>query len=190
MFRNHNANRGACQRYIFKKSFLEKHGLLFMPGVYHEDGEFAERMLYLAEKLLIIPQPVYNYRLRTSGSIMSSRKMKANDDLVKIYFSLVDFGEQHVRGNADYWLYREKIYNCLKSAVYFSRNEIFTREFDTFYQANKHLIKSEARKLLRHYKEYPLGVNFKLFLFAFAPKLETQTKQIVKRLLIRLKLYK
>ena len=103
MFHNHNANRGACQRYIFKKAFLERYDLKFMPGVYHEDGEFSNRMLYLADKLMIIPQPVYNYRIRTSGSIMSSRKMKMNDDLVKIFFVLREFAEKYVKVNEDYW---------------------------------------------------------------------------------------
>lgn len=190
MFRNHNANRGACQRYIFKKFFLQKHDLKFMPGVYHEDGEFSNRMLYLAERLIILPQPVYYYRLRTSGSIMSSRKMKMNYDLVKIYHVLKGFADKKVKGNDDYWLYREKIYQCLVSTVYFSRNEIFTKEFDKYYQENKRLIKNEARKLLPHLKKYSLSENFTLLQFAFFPKLTTQVKQGIKRFLIIIGLFK
>ncbi len=190
MFRNHNANRGACQRYIFRKSFLEQYDLKFMPGVYHEDGEFANRMLYLAEKLLIIPQPVYNYRIRTSGSIMSSRKMKMNDDLVKIFFSLKDFAELYVRGNDDYWPYRVKVFQCLSETVLFSRNDIFTKEFDAFYQQNKNLIKSEARVILLHASELSRKDVIYLLKFALCPKLETQIRQGVKRILMKLNLYK
>lgn len=190
MFRNHNANRGACQRYIFKKAFLEKHDLKFMPGVYHEDGEFSNRMLYLADKLLIIPQPVYNYRIRTSGSIMSSRKMKMNDDLVKIFYSLKEFAEQYVKGNADYWPYRVKVFQCLAETVLFSRNEIFTKDFDSFYQRNKRLIKHEARAVLLHASEVSGSDVAYLLKFALCPKLETQLRQAVKRMLKRLKIYK
>ena len=190
MFRNNNANRGACQRYIFKKTFLQRHHLKFMPGVYHEDGEFSNRMLYLADSLMILPTPIYNYRIRTSGSIMSSRKMKMNYDLVKIYRVLLDFAEEHVKGHDDYWLYRAKIYQCLESTVLFSRKVIFTKEFDGFYQENKCLIKDEAIKLLRHHSEFPLAVNITLLQFALCPKLETQIKQAVKRVLKRLKLNK
>ena len=189
MFRNHNANRGACQRYIFKRSFLEKYDLKFMPGIYHEDGEFSNRMLYLAENLIIFPQPVYNYRIRTSGSIMSSRKMKMNDDLVKIYYALSNFAEKYVKGNEDYWPYREKIYQCLESIILFSRNEIFSKEFDEFYKDNKALIKDEARKLLPHFMHYSLRENLTLLQFSFFPKFETQLRQGVKRILLKLNLY-
>lgn len=189
MFRNSNANRGACQRYIFKKTFLEKYDLKFMPGVYHEDGEFSNRMLYLADELMIIPQPVYNYRIRTSGSIMSSRKMKMNDDLVKIFFVLREFAEKYVKGNEDYWPYRGKIYECLTASVLFSRNEIFNSDFDSFYQVNKHLIKKEARTLLLHFSHFSFKENITLLQFALFPKVPTQLRQGIKRLLLKLKLY-
>ena len=185
MFRNNNANRGACQRYIFKKTFLERYDLKFMPGVYHEDGEFSNRMLYLADNLIIIPQPVYNYRIRTSGSIMSSRKMKMNDDLVKIFFVLREFAEEYVKGHEDYWAYRGKIYECLTATILFSRNEIFSEEFNTFYQANKRLIKKEARVLLLHFNYYSIKDIFKLVQFAFCPKIDTQLRQGIKRILVK-----
>jgi len=189
MFRNNNANRGACQRYIFKKTFLEKYDLKFMPEVYHEDGEFSNRMLYLADKLMIITQPVYNYRIRTSGSIMSSRKMKMNDDLVKIFFVLREFAEKYVKGNEDYWPYRGKIYECLTASVLFSRNEIFTSDFDSFYQVNKHLIKKEARTLLLHFSHFSFKENLTLLQFAMFPKIPTQLRQGIKRILIKLNIY-
>lgn len=189
MFRNNNANRGACQRYIFKKAFLEKYDLKFMPGVYHEDGEFSNRMLYLADELMIIPQPVYNYRIRTSGSIMSSRKMKMNDDLVKIFFVLRKFAEKYVKGNEDYWPYRGKIYECLTASVLFSRNEIFTSDFNSFYQVNKHLIKKEARTLLLHFSHFSFEENMTLLQFALFPKIPTQLRQGIKRILIKLNIY-
>lgn len=189
MFRNRNANRGACQRYIFKKDFLTRYDLKFMPGVYHEDGEFSNRMLYLANSLKIIPTPVYNYRIRSSGSIMSSRKMKMNYDLVKIYLALNNFAETNVKGNDDYWAYRIKIYECLADTILFSRKEIFSEEFENFYQQNKILIKKEARKLLLHASEFNASQVLYLLKFAFIPKLETQIKQGIKRILFKLKLY-
>lgn len=186
MFKNNNANRGACQRYIFKRSFLIKNNLEFMPGVYHEDGEFANRMLYLAERLIILPVPVYNYRIRANGSIMSSRKMKMNYDLVKIYYSLLDFAEIYVKGNKDYWQYREKIFACLSAAIQFSRKDIFSKEFDIYYQENKKFIKQEARKLLPHYADYSLGEILNLLQFSLCPKLSTQIKQSLKWVLIKI----
>ena len=139
----------------------------------------------ISDKLIIIPQPVYNYRIRTSGSIMSSRKMKMNDDLVKIFFTLRDFAEKYVKGNEDYWAYRGKIFGCLASIVFFSRNEIFSKEFDLFYQANKRIIKREARVLLAHFSQYSFKENLILLQFAVCPKLEIQLRQGIKRFLIK-----
>ena len=188
MFRNHNANRGACQRYIFKRSFLEEHHLRFMPGVYHEDGEFSNRMLYLAKSMKILPKPLYDYRIRESGSIMSSRNMKANYDLVKIYFSLLDFAEQYVKGHSNYWRYRYVAYECLEDTIIFSKREIFNHEFDDFYRVNKQLIKDEARELLRHSRSLTIPQIYTTFKFAFAPKLATQLRQGVKRILEKIRL--
>lgn len=188
MFRNHNANRGACQRYIFKRAFLDKYNLKFMPGIYHEDGEFSNRMLYLAKSLIIIPTPLYDYRIRETGSIMSSRSMKANYDLVKIYHSLVDFAEKYVKGNEDYWHYRYIAYECLESSIEFSRKEIFSKPFDKFYQVNKKLIKSEARVILAHFRYLRFNETINLLQYSIFPKLWIQVKQIIKRMLIKLRI--
>ena len=181
LFRNFGRNCGACQRYIFRRSFLEKHKLRYMPNVYHEDGDFSNRMLYLAERLIILPTPVYNYRIGRSGSIMTNRKMKMNYDLVKIYWALQDFAEKYVRGNDDYWQFRVKAFNCLACTVFFSQKQIFTKEYDVFYQENKSLIKKEARKILPHIFSLTRGQAKMILQFSFFPKLKTQIRYFLKK---------
>ena len=83
--------KGASQRYILRRQFLLDNNLRFLPGVYHEDGDFGIRMTYLAQSCYVLPDPVYVYRLRKTGSIMSSRKQKMNTDLVTIYQGLLEF---------------------------------------------------------------------------------------------------
>lgn len=184
MFRNHDANCGACQRYIFKRSFLEKHSLRFMPHVYHEDGEFSLRMLYLANSLMIIPQPVYNYRIRTSGSIMSTRKMKMNYDLVKIFSTLENFCDKNVN-EEDYWPYKAKIFGCLRSTILFSRKEIFSEDFQKFYLEHKELIHEKSGELLLH----PFAIGWRRFVealhFYFFPLFYTKLKTYVKQYIIK-----
>lgn len=184
MFRNNDANCGACQRYIFKRSFLDKHSLRFMPHVYHEDGEFSLRMLYLANRLMIIPQPVYNYRIRTSGSIMSTRKMQMNYDLVKIYYALNTFCENNV-SREDYWPYKAKIFDCLRSTILFSRKEIFSDEFQKFYIEHKELIREKSGELLLH----PYAIGWRRFVealhFYFFPLFYTKLKTFIKYNIVR-----
>ena len=184
MFRNHDANCGACQRYIFKRSFLDKHSLRFMPHVYHEDNEFSLRMLYLANRLMIIPQPVYNYRIRTSGSIMSTRKMQMNYDLVKIYSTLEDFCDKNVSAE-DHWPYKAKMFGCLSCTILFSRKEIFLEDFQKFYLEHKELIHKKSGELLLH----PFAIGWRGFVealhFYFFPLFYTKLKTYIKQYLIK-----
>ena len=189
MFRNHDANCGACQRYIFKRSFLDKHSLRFMPHVYHEDNEFSLRMLYLANRLMIIPQPVYNYRIRTSGSIMSTRKMQMNYDLVKIYSTLEDFCDKNVSAE-DHWPYKAKMFGCLSCTILFSRKEIFSEDFQKFYLEHKELIHEKSGELLLH----PFAIGWRRFVealhFYFFPLFYTKLKTYVKQYIIKRQLVK
>ena len=184
MFRNNNANCGACQRYIFKHSFLDRYSLRFMPNVYHEDGDFSLRMLYLANRLMIIPQPVYNYRIRTSGSIMSTRNMKMNYDLVKIFSTLENFCDKNVN-EEDYWPYKAKIFGCLRSTILFSRKEIFSEDFQKFYLEHKELIHEKSGELLLH----PFAIGWRRFVealhFYFFPLFYTKLKTYVKQYIIK-----
>ena len=48
-----------CVFWIFRKQFLLENNLRFVPGIYHEDAEFTPRMLYLANKVIVIPEVLY-----------------------------------------------------------------------------------------------------------------------------------
>ncbi|MHA8106359.1 glycosyltransferase [Aquirufa sp. 5-AUSEE-100C1] len=179
MFKNNNANCAACPRYIFKKKFLIENELRFMPGVFHEDGEFCFRMLYLADSLLILPRPIYCYLLRSSGSITSSRTMKMNYDLIRIYEALEKFAAQN-QNSSDYWLFKAKIFTCLKDTICFSRNEIFTNDFSEFYDQNKKLITNKAREIALRPNQVGCMNFFMGMQYWIIPKLEIQIKSFLK----------
>lgn len=71
-----------AQLTIFRRSFLLDNNLLFEPGIYHEDSEFRPRAVYLAKRISSYNEIVYNYLIRTSGSIMSNFKLKNGLDLI------------------------------------------------------------------------------------------------------------
>lgn len=79
-----NYSLGASQRYIIKKTFLDKHKIQFYPGIYHEDGEFGPRLIATCDKVCVLAKPVYYYYQRESGSIMSSWKVKNSKDAIFI----------------------------------------------------------------------------------------------------------
>lgn len=81
---------------IYKRDFLLKNSLSFIPGIFHEDSEFKPRATYLANSIYIYPPIVYNYLQRESGSIMSSFKYKNAHDIILGINSLLDFSEKYI----------------------------------------------------------------------------------------------
>lgn len=89
-----------AQRGVYKKEFMDKNNLTFMPGIYSQDDEFCLRASYLAEKVTLIPHPIY-YFLRTMGedhkSIMNSGKPKYGLDYITVVNSLSKFSQERIR---------------------------------------------------------------------------------------------
>lgn len=75
---------------LYKKSYLEKAGLRFMEAISHEDNLFTPFACYHAGLVRVIPDCLYNYRVR-SGSIMTSKKDNLSRDLMMIANTLAAF---------------------------------------------------------------------------------------------------
>lgn len=88
-----------AQRGIFRRDFLISKNLSFKPGIYSQDDELCLRASYLAERITILPYPLY-YFLRTVGenhkSIMNSGKPKYGFDYITVTKSLANFKEDRV----------------------------------------------------------------------------------------------
>lgn len=74
------------QMQIINTEFLRKNDLQFVEGIYHEDMEFAPRLLIKAKRVAYVPWVSYCYVKRTSHSITSdaSKIAKRLSDLSKI----------------------------------------------------------------------------------------------------------
>lgn len=180
MFRGNRL--GASQRYILRKKFLLENNLLFMPNVYHEDGEFGHKMMYLAKSVYVMPEPVYCYLLRSSGSIMSTRKMKMNYDLIAIYKELEGFCKSKVE-ERDKIRFLSLAANCLYDTILFSRRVILTNEFKHFYLENKDYIHHVAGQFLLHLREIGWRNYIRALHFYFCPLAWTKIKTIVRQVL-------
>ena len=67
----------------YRREFLIEDGLNFREGILHEDNEFTPRAFLKAKKVIVIPDVLYNYRMRP-GSIMATRGMKSKESLITI----------------------------------------------------------------------------------------------------------
>lgn len=146
-----------AQGFIYKKEFLEEHSLYFYPQIYHEDTEFGLRALYLAKTVLLINDVCYNYRLRSSNSIMSSFKLKNFQDLILIYQNLKYFKCKHVcKKDYDHW---DGLITVCVLFVFFiwAKSKSFEKshstEFWKLYDDNKDLFNRNLYKVfkVRHF---------------------------------------
>lgn len=99
-FRQHCEFATMAQRGIYRKEFMSKNNLTFMPRVYNQDDELCLRASYIAEHVTFLPKPIY-YFLRTTGdkhkSIMNNVKPKLGYDYLTVSKSLVDFSEECIK---------------------------------------------------------------------------------------------
>lgn len=66
---------------IYKREFLSRHNLRFKEGIFHEDNLFTPLACYYAEKVKVINECLYDYRVR-SNSITTTINVKRLRDLL------------------------------------------------------------------------------------------------------------
>lgn len=77
----------------YRKKYLEDNNLQFHPGIYHEDNLFTPMACYHAQKVSVIGDVLYCYRIR-SGSIMKTANSKHNKDILFVANQLAGFFTQ------------------------------------------------------------------------------------------------
>lgn len=137
-------NVGASQRFILRRRFLYQNMISFYPRILHEDGVFGYMMLYFAQNIKILKDPIYAYRLRQEGSIMSSISVKSCYDLIKGHKILKEFMYGKVDKQEQVW-YQIQIFSMISACFIFGKKIINTHDFIRFYQENKIYIKKEAQ---------------------------------------------
>lgn len=156
---------GPTQQYIFSLDFLKDNNLLFYPGIYHEDGEFDARALYLCQRLRLSNIYAYNY-LQRGNSIMTSMSCKNFNDLITVYDNLLSFGNEKVFKNDT------KDWSALAASLImpmFSWTARFnnTEEFKKIYESNSKKIRKGILNLiyLRHLKWFHLKLIVCILVF-------------------------
>ena len=85
---------GLVQRHLFLRSFLVENDLFFVPGIYHEDGEFTQHLFTCARTILPVREKYYYYVVRSTGSICSTFRMKRFEDKLWMLRSYVERGDK------------------------------------------------------------------------------------------------
>ena len=67
----------------YRRQFLEQNGLRFREGILHEDNHFTPRVCLAAQRVAVIANPLYHYRIR-EGSIMTTRSLRSRQDMLRV----------------------------------------------------------------------------------------------------------
>ena len=67
----------------YRREFLIDNSLYFREGILHENNEFTPRACLYAKSIKVIPDVLYNYRVRP-GSIMTTRGLWSKESLITI----------------------------------------------------------------------------------------------------------
>ncbi len=96
------------QELVISRRLLERYSLRFVRGIYHEDHEFAPRLLMKTKMVVIIPEYLYDYLIRDSGSITSdnSLRIKRKESIMWIIIDQI----KHLHSTDKY---EREIYNYL-----------------------------------------------------------------------------
>ena len=108
----------AVPRFVYRRSLMDNPWLFFPKGLLHEDEYFGAVLMCLADRVHVMPDPVYNY-VQRSGSIISSRSIRSAYDMVSIHRLLTRFLEEALDPNDRDW-FRQYCFGRLNS-VYLHR---------------------------------------------------------------------
>lgn len=185
-YMSHHCPKGASQRFIYKRSFINDNSLCFYPGVLHEDGIWGNCMLYLAKNVYILSRPIYVYRLRDEGSIMSSIKVKSAYDLITGHEVLLDFMYKKV-SKCDYNFFRCQIFSMIESSFVFCRHLFQSSEYAAFWHEKKKYIRKESLAILsiRPYRITIWLMYINPFFVIWYIDLKSKIKELIKILIKR-----
>lgn len=106
------------QRYVIRRGLLmSNYWLRFPVGLLHEDTYFNILLMYFAQRVRIMCQPMYIYRSDRIGSMMNSIQAEHSWDKVELYRRLKVFMYKNLDKN-DYPWFQARCFESLSFAYY------------------------------------------------------------------------
>ena len=140
------------QKFVINRQFILNNNLYFIEGLYHEDKEYAPRMLVQTEKAAYYPEIGYCYLRRSSGSITTDKSLlfKRAISLFRIYDlhlelgKMVDNKKREIIEEFNYTIASQAWYCCALSGNKEWKSVINHKHFIPLFQKDvkKHLFKS------------------------------------------------
>lgn len=162
--------------YIYRRDFLISNNLKYYPGIYHEDSELTPRLLYMANKVIVVPHVLYTV-FRDPESITQKPRIKRAYDNVFVCTRLFDFRESHIKSDSELLeVYDYQISELLNNSLFiinkFDKSE--QQKYNDYLFENKKVLVVLRNSLPKYRIEWAL---FKLF-----PKKYVQVYRLLKKM--------
>lgn len=157
------------QRFIIRRSFILDRNLFFVPGIYHEDVEYAPRLLVKTDKVTILPWVGYCYLLRQSGSITTDKTKiaKRNESrltIIEIFHKLeAELGDKKKQKAIHFSKYKAMVYLFNGSSLEYFYTSMHAKGFSIL----------KCKKLVATHLYYDNNIKHvgRQLLFLISPKL-------------------
>lgn len=147
----------------YRREFLEENNLRFREGILHEDNEFTPRACLKATSIKVIPDVLYNYRVRP-GSIMTTRGLRSKESLITIGNELSElFAKEH---GIDKTVAYQAFTQCYQMAFIDNTRE---EDLQLKHLVDWHCYRRVSRTKLRHRINY-MALRISPTLFRFINK--------------------
>lgn len=167
---------GAVQRFIIKRSFIEKNKLQFYPAIYHEDGEFGLKLIAFAKNVLIIKEFIYMYYQRENGSITSTWTDKNTFDSLIVYKRDMELAKSIKEKKLKNAIYSEALKVLL--FAFQNLNSKSSKEIRFAYKQHRKDFITLSLKLL--FFRIPIRKKIIPLITLFSPKLTNNLKKYLK----------
>jgi hypothetical protein len=149
--------------FVFKQHFLKDNWLYFPDHTRFEDEYFSRVLLYRAERIHILTEPLYNYR-QNDHSFMHSCDIQAAPYFIEVYGHLKQFVDVEVEKKDKSWFYYN-ITSFLLESIVRNIDQVNTHGFISFRKNSLPFIRREFLKNLLHFpiKEQMLGLYLLFF---------------------------
>lgn len=144
----------------YRREFLLENKLCFREGILHEDNEFTPRACLKSKRVKVIPNVLYNYRIR-SGSIMTTRGLRSKESLITIGNELSElFAKEHC---IDKTVAYQALTQCYQMAFIDNPRE---EDLQLKHLIDWHCYRRVSRTKMRHRIQYS-ALKFSPHLFRF-----------------------
>lgn len=160
-------------RFVIRRSLTENEWVFFPAGLLHEDEYFGPALIYLAERVYVLKEPLYNY-VQRSGSIITSRKIRSAYDFVSIHKCLIRFMDEVLDPHDKEW-FRPYCLDRLLSVYRRFSDQLGSPEFKRFARTNGLYVWREWKTVYRDVSlKWKLG---RLCFFVFPALKQRLSKQ-------------